>query len=212
MPTILLVDDHIVVRQGLRALLEGQPDLHVIGEAGDGNEAIRLVEQLKPQLVILDLMMPGLNGLEVTRQIHERTRVIVLSMHANQAYVMEALRNGACGYVLKDASSTELIQAVRAVSEGRRYLSAPFSENAIQAYLEKAASAPTDPYDTLTNREREVLHLVAEGFSSAEIAEKLTISVRTVEIHRSNLMHKLDLRSQVDLIRYALRKGILPMA
>jgi two-component system response regulator NreC len=210
--TILLADDHIVVRQGLRVLLEGQPDFSVVGEASDGNEAIRLVDQLKPQIVILDLVMPGLNGLEVARQIHERTRVIVLSMHANQAYVLEALRNGAYGYVLKDASSNELIHAVRAVGEGRRYLSAPFSENAIQAYLQKTGSAPTDPYDTLTNREREVLHLVAEGFSSAEIAGKLSISVRTVEIHRSNLMHKLDLRSQVDLIRYALRKGILPMA
>jgi two-component system response regulator NreC len=213
--TILLADDHRMVRQGFRALLEGEKDFRIVSETGDGLEAMRLAEQLKPRVLVLDLMLPGLRGLEVTRQVKRRglpTKVVILSMHANEAYVMEALRNGASGYVLKDANASELVRAVREAVAGRRYLSPPLSEPAMEAYLEKAQAAGTlDVYETLTNREREVLQLTAEGHTSASIAGKLYISPRTVEIHRSNVLRKLSLRSQTDLIRYALQRGILPM-
>lgn len=214
MTSIVLADDHQVVRQGLRALLEAEPDFRLIGEAGDGLETAQLVERLEPDVLIIDLMMPGLNGLEVTRQVSQRsprTHVVILSMHANEAYVLEALRNGAAGYVLKDSSAADLVKAVREVVAGRRYLSPPLSERAIEAYLHKAQAAELDPYETLTTREREVLHLAAEGHSNAEIAVWLSISPRTAETHRANMMRKLDLRTQTDLIRYALRRGILPL-
>jgi DNA-binding NarL/FixJ family response regulator len=214
MTTIVLADDHHVVRQGLRVLLEGQPDFQLVGEAGDGLEAVQLTERLKPDVLIIDLMMPSLNGLEATRQVSQRsphTRVVILSMHANEAYVLEALRNGAAGYVLKDSSAADLVHAVREVVAGRRYLSSPLSERAIAAYIQKASDVVSDPYEMLTNREREVLHLAAEGYTNAEIADQLSISPRTAETHRANLMHKLGLRTHTDLIRYALRRGILPM-
>jgi DNA-binding NarL/FixJ family response regulator len=214
MTTIVLADDHHVVRQGLRVLLEGQPDFQLVGEAGDGLEAVQLTERLKPDVLIIDLMMPSLNGLEATRQLSQRsphTRVVILSMHANEAYVLEALRNGAAGYVLKDSSAADLVHAVREVVAGRRYLSSPLSERAIAAYIQKASDVALDPYEMLTNREREVLHLAAEGYTNAEIADQLSISPRTAETHRANLMRKLGLRTHTDLIRYALRRGILPM-
>lgn len=212
MTTIVLADDHQVVRQGLRALLEEEPDLRLLGEAGDGLETIQLVERLCPDVLVLDLMMPGLNGLEVTRQVGKRapqTRVIILSMHADEAYVLEALRNGACGYVLKDASVAELVQAVREVAAGRRYLSSPLSERAIEAYVETAQGSVLDRYETLTDREREVLHLVAEGHTNVEIATRLSISPRTAETHRANMMRKLGLHTRTDVIRYALQRGII---
>lgn len=212
--SIVLADDHAVVRHGLRALLEAEPTFRIVGETSDGLQVTDLVTKLKPDVLITDLMMPGLNGLEVTRQVSQRaphTRVIILSMHANEGYVLEALRNGASGYVLKESSSADLVRAVREVASGRRYLSPPLSERAIQSYINSADNAPLDPYDALTNREREVLHLAAEGFSNAEIAARLSISPRTAETHRGNLMRKLDLRSQTDLVRYAIRRGILPM-
>lgn len=214
MTTIVLVDDHPIVRQGLRALLEAEPGFRIAGEAGEGIEAAKLVERLQPDVLVLDLMIPGLNGLEVTRQVRQRsprTRIVILSMHANEAYVLEALRNGATGYVLKGATATELVQAIREVSAGMRYLSPPLSERAIEAYVQKANTAPLDLYETLTSREREILQLTAEGYSATEIADRLSISSRTVETHRANLMRKLGLRTQTDLIRYALRRGILPM-
>jgi two-component system response regulator NreC len=213
MTTIVLADDHQIVRQGLQALLKAEPDLSVIGEAGDGLEAVALVERLKPDVLIIDLMLPGLNGLEVTRQVNQRwpqTRVVILSMHVNEAYVLEALRNGAAAYVLKESSITDLVQAVREAAAGRHYLSPPLSELAIETYLQKAA-ASLDSYETLTTREREVLQLVAEGYHSSDIAARLSISPRTAEAHRANLMRKLGLRNQADLIRYALRRGILPL-
>jgi two-component system, NarL family, response regulator NreC len=159
-------------------------------------------------------MMPGLNGLEVTRQVGQRsprTRVIMLSMYSNEAYVLEALRNGAAGYVLKEASATDLIRAVREVVAGRRYLSPPLSEQAIEAYVQKAQNGLLDPYEALTTREREVLQLAAEGRTNADIAAALFVSPRMVETHRAHLMYKLGLHSQADLIRYALRRGILPL-
>jgi two-component system response regulator NreC len=212
--SIVLADDHNVVREGLRVLLAAEPDFSVAGEVSDGVETVRLVERIKPNVLVVDLMMPGLNGLEVTRQLRQRapeTRVILLSMHANEAYVLEALRNGAGGYVLKDSTAADLVKAIRAVAAGHKYLSAPFSDSAIEAYLQKAKEAPLEPHETLTSREREVLQLVAEGRTSAEIARRLFISVRTVEVHRAHLMRKLGFHSQTDLIRYALTHGILPM-
>jgi DNA-binding NarL/FixJ family response regulator len=210
--TIVLADDHQVVRQGLKALLDAEPDLRVVGEAGDGLQAIRRVEMLCPRVLVLDLMMPGLNGLDVVRQLKRgspHTQVVILSMYANEAYVLEALSNGASAYVLKDSSSADLVHAVREAAAGRKYLSPPLSDRAIEVYQEKARAATLDRYDTLTTREREVLHLAAEGHTSAEVAARLGISARTAETHRSNLMHKLDLHTQADLIRYALRRGIV---
>jgi DNA-binding NarL/FixJ family response regulator len=226
---IVLAEDHQVVRQGFRALLEAEPDFCVVGEATDGVEAIQLAERLQPDVMVVDLMMPGLSGLEVTArvgQLSPRTRVVILSAFDSEAFVVEALRNGAAGYVLKKSSVTDLARALReAVAgrrylspplsvAGRRYLSPPLSERAIEAYVkyvQKVKSATLDPYETLTPRERETFHLVAEGHTSAEIAERLCISPRTVEAHRANMMRKLGLRTQTDLVRYAMRRGIIPM-
>jgi len=212
--TIVLADDHHVVRQGLRALLEAEPGFSVVAEAADGLAAADLVERLKPNVLVLDLMMPRLGGLEVARQVRQRspqTRVVVLSMHANEAYVLEALRNGVAGYVLKESTAADLVQAVREAVAGRRYLSPPLSERAIELYVQKAQATIPDIYETLTSREREVLHLVAEGYSNADIAARLSIARRTAETHRARVMRKLGLRNQTELIRYALRRGILPM-
>lgn len=210
---VVLADDHQVVRRGIRSLLEGEPSLRVVGEAGDGVETVSLVEQLRPDLLIVDLMMPGQSGMEVIRHVLERsplTRIVVLSMHGNEAYVLEALRRGASGYVLKEATEAELVRAVHEVLAGRRYLSPPLSERAIEAYI-KSAGSGTDPYELLTSREQEALRLAAEGHTSAEIASRLSISPRTAETHRANLLRKLGLRSQAELVRYALQRGILPL-
>ena len=209
----MLADDHNLVRQGLRALLEAEPDFSVVGEAADGLEVDDLVGRLQPDVLGLDLMMPGMGGLEVTRQVSRHspeTHVLILSMYSNEAYVMEALRNGAAGYALKNATRDQLVQAVREVAQGRRYLSPPFSERAIEAYMQRTESATVDSYETLTTRERQVLHLAAEGHNNAEIGVRLSIGPRTAESHRRNLMPKLGLRTQTDLIRYALRRGLLP--
>lgn len=212
--TIVLADDHRVVREGLRALLAAEPDFSVVAEAADGLDTVNLVGRLKPNVLVVDLMMPGLSGLEVTRQVRQRlprTHIVILSMYANEAYVLEALRNGAAAYVLKDSSAADLVHAVREVVAGRRYLSPPLSERAIETYAEKAKSTSLDPYETLTTRERQVLHLAAEGHTNTEIGDRLSISPRTVETHRANLMRKLGLDTQTDLIRYALQRGIIPL-
>jgi DNA-binding NarL/FixJ family response regulator len=209
---LLLADDHQILRQGLHALLSSETDLELVGEVGDGLEAVEQTAKLKPDVLSLDLMMPHLNGLEVARQLAKRapeTRIIILSMHAEEGYVLEALRCGVLGYVLKDAGTEELLRAIREVSAGRKYLSQPLSDRAIAYYVEKAQEEPLDPYETLTTREREVLHLAAEGSTSAEIATKLSISPRTAETHRANLMQKLGLHSQTDLVRYALQRGVI---
>ena len=211
MITILLADDHEMIRQALRSLLESQPDFSIVAEAGDGLEAIRQIEIFHPHVSIIDLMMPRLGGLEVARQVSKDTRVLILSMHNNEAYVVQALRHGAMGYVLKDSSADDLVKAVRAVAGGQRYLSEPLSQQMIDRYLQKIQSGPLDIMETLTNREREILHLTAEGMTTVEISNRLSISPRTVEIHRANLMHKLNLHTQTDLIRYAIKRGILPI-
>jgi two-component system, NarL family, response regulator NreC len=214
MTTIVLADDHRIVRQGLRALLTAEENFEVVGEAGDGREALELVRRLRPDVLVLDLMMPGLNGLEVARQLHRQTPkvgVVVLSMYDDEGFVLEALAHGVAAYVLKDSNSSDLVQAVREVAAGRRYLSPPLSDRAIETYLQLAKTGAMDKHETLTTREREVLQLSAEGHTNSEIAARLGISTRTAETHRSRLMHKLGLHTQSDLIRYALKRGIIPM-
>lgn len=209
--TIVLADDHQVMRQGLRSLFKGEVDFQVVGEAGDGIETIRMVESLRPNVLVMDLMMDSINGLEVTRQLCERcpgTSVVILSTQSNEAYVAEALRAGAKAYVLKESSFEELVQAIRKSATGQHFLSLALSERVIEVYLKKR-DAPLDPYETLTTREREVLLLAAHGQSNAKIAERLVISRRTVEVHRAKMMHKLNLANQIELVRFALQRGML---
>lgn len=210
--TIVLADDHRIVRQGLRVLLSAEADFQVIGEADEGREALELVKRLNPDVLVLDLMMPGLNGLEVARQLNKgasHVGVVVLSMHDDEGFVLEALANGVSAYVLKDSNSSDLVQAVREVAAGRRYLSPPLSDRAIETYQQMAKIGAMDRHETLTTREREVLQLSAEGHTNSEIASRLGISTRTAETHRSHLMHKLGLHTQSDLIRYALKRGVI---
>jgi two-component system, NarL family, response regulator NreC len=211
--SIVLADDHHIVRQGVKALLENDADFSVVGEASDGLKAVDLTAHLKPNVLVVDLMMPGLNGIEVTRQVSKlspKTKILILSMYMNEPYVIEALRNGAYGYVLKESNISDLVHAIREVMSGRHYLSPPLSERAIGTYLEQTKDTVLDPYNMLSTREREVLHLAIEGYSNADIAAKLFISSRTAETHRSNMMRKLNLHTQTDLIKYALKKGMLP--
>ena len=212
MTTIILAEDHHIVRQGLKLLLAAETTFELIGEAADGLEAVKLAEQLQPKVLVLDLMIPRLHGLEVIRQVRREspgTRIIILSMHADEHYVMEALRHGASGYVLKDAFADDLVTAVKTVLAGRRYLSPALAERAVTGYLERPGESDLDVYETLTNRERLVLQLAAEGSSNPEIAQKLFISPRTAETHRAKLMRKLNLRSQTELVRFAIRRGII---
>jgi two-component system, NarL family, response regulator NreC len=212
--TVLLADDHPIVRQGLRHLLEAEPDVTIVGEASDGLQAAQLVEKFRPNVLIVDIMMPGLNGLDVLRQVKERspaTCSIVLSMQSADVYVVEALKAGALGYVLKETGPSELLNAVQQVVQGHRYLSPRLAERLIDVLLETTEKVTADPYQTLTNREREVLQMASEGLSTSEIAKRLSISPRTAELHRGRMMNKLGLRNQTELIRYALKRGILPM-
>jgi two-component system response regulator NreC len=212
--TILLADDHPIVRQGLRHLLEDEAGVMIVAEASDGLQTIQLAEKFKPNVLILDMMMPDLNGLEVLKQVKERspgTSSIVLSMQSADIYVVEALKAGALGYVLKETGPSELLGAIQQVFRGQRYLSPRISERLIDMLLENTEKLPADPYQSLTNREREVLQMAAEGLSTSEIAKRLSISPRTAELHRGRMMNKLGLHNQTDLIRYALKRGILPM-
>jgi len=209
--SIVLADDHPIVREGLGAILRGETDFRIVGEAADGAEAVRAVERLRPDILILDLMMPGLSGLEVARQVAKRaprTRIVVLSMHSDVAYVAEVLRAGAGGYVLKESGVGELVRAIREVQAGRQYFSPPLDPERLRASA-AGASVP-GPYESLTAREREVLNLTVEGYTGGEIAERLFISQRTVETHRANLMRKLSVRNQKELIRHALEHGRTP--
>lgn len=209
---VLLAEDHEIVRRGLRMLLEAQPDLRVVGETGDGIETLRLAERLEPDIVVLDLGMPCLGGLDVIREIRKhcaKSRVVVLSGHAEESYVQSAIRNGAHAYVLKSSSTDDLVRAIHEAAAGRRFLSQAVAGPLIEALLNPAADVSADSYEALTTREREVLNLAAEGRSNPEIASRLFISRRTVETHRANLLRKLGLKSQTDLVRYAVDRGII---
>jgi two-component system, NarL family, response regulator NreC len=209
--TVLLADDHKLIRQGMKAMLSSQSDIHVIGEAADGNEALSMVESLKPDVVLLDVMMPNLNGIEVAYQIHQRglkSRIVILSMHSNASYAVRALHNGALGYVIKDADFSEIIAAIRSASLGKRYLSNIIADEVLEMLLanegEKSGSI-----DMLSAREREVLQLIAEGNTNSAIANKLTLSVRTVEAHRARIMAKLRINSHAELVRLAVQQGLV---
>jgi DNA-binding NarL/FixJ family response regulator len=213
--SVVLADDHPIVRQGLRALLEGSGGCQVVGETADGLSAVDLIVDLRPDVAVLDVQMPDLGGLEVARRVRDRspeTRVIILSMYADEPYVLDALRHGAAAYVLKGSAITDLLEALRAVMSGKRYLSAPLAERALDSYAQRAdaGSHPLDRYEMLTSREREVLQLAAQGLSNADIGERLAISPRTAETHRANLLRKLGVQTQTELVRFAIGRGLLP--
>ena len=211
---IVLADDHAILREGIRALLEDQPDMTVIGEAADGRKAIELARDLSPDIIVMDIGMPLLNGLEATRQIKHnfpQVAVLVLTMHDNEEYVSHILAAGASGYVLKRAASSELVTAIRAVAAGQSFLSPAVTKLLIEGYMGRQLAAPVmvDPFETLTAREREVLQLVAEGHTNSQIAKLLNISIKTVKAHRSNLMQKLGLHDRGALIKVAIQRGII---
>ncbi|HEY6509619.1 MAG TPA: response regulator transcription factor [Vicinamibacterales bacterium] len=210
---VLLGDDHTVLRQGLRKILEERRDWRVVAEAGNGRDAVREALALNPDVAVLDIGMPLLNGIEATRQIARRApsvRVLILSMHSDQAYVTQAVQAGARGYLLKDSAAAELIEAIAAVSAGKSFFSPAVAQVVFDDYVRSLTDKGiTDPYDSLSEREREVLQLVAEGRSSKEIAELLSISPATVETHRAHLLQKLRLHNTVEVVRYATRRGII---
>lgn len=208
---VLLADDHTLVRAGIRGLLEGLADVDVVGEAGDGQEALRLAEELRPDVVLLDVGMPGLNGLEVAGRLaafDSSIRVIILSMHTSEEYVLRALRAGCAGYLLKGSAVSELEIAVRAVARGESYLSPAVSKRVVDDYVSRTGGA-ADPLDALTPRQREILQLAAEGHSSKEIAQRLGLSFKTVEAHRAQLMQRLNLHDLASLVRFAVRTGLV---
>ena len=205
---ILLADDHAVVRQGFKMILDAQADMETVGEAANGREAVELAEQLRPDVVVMDVAMPELNGIEATRRVADvspRSRVLALSMHKDSVYVREILRAGARGYLLKDSISSDLLAAVRAIARGEGYLSPGVSDAVLNDYRRHV----TDPIDLLTSREREVLQMIAEGKTNKEIATVLNLSVYTVDAHRGRIMEKLNVHSVTDLVRFAVRCGLV---
>jgi len=210
---IVIAEDHTILRESLRALLSLQEDLDVVGEAEDGREAIRRVEELTPDLILMDLSMPKMNGVEAIREIRRRvpeTKILTLTVHKAEEFVLEVLQAGADGYIPKDASSNELVMAIKSVLMGKRYLSPSVSKVVIEGYLEsKRTFVSSTPWETLTKREREILKLIAEGHKNKEIADFLCISVKTVEKHRANLMKKLGLHSAAALTAYAMERGLV---
>ncbi|MCF7810443.1 response regulator transcription factor [bacterium] len=211
---IILADDHKLFRDGLRILLEKDSDFTVIGEADNGLKTISMARDLKPDIIIMDISMPKLNGVEATRKIlgeNSEVRVIILSMHSDRRFVLETLKAGAVGYILKDSSITELADGIKYVMNNRIYLSAQISKNIIQDYVRIAQQSESSAFTLLSSREREVLQLLTEGKSNREVAESLNISVKTVETHRKNIMEKLNIHSIAELTKYAIREGITPL-
>jgi DNA-binding NarL/FixJ family response regulator len=210
---IVIAEDHTILREGLRALLSSSPDFDIVGEAEDGREAIRCVEKLKPHLVLTDLSMPRMNGMEAIREIRRRapeTKILVLTVHKTEEYILATLQAGADGYLLKDSSHAELLAAVTHVLSGKHYISPGISDKILEGYLEgrKAIKTRTS-WETLTSREREILKLIAEGYKNKEIADDLCISVKTVEKHRANLMEKLNLHNVQGLTAFAIERGLV---
>lgn len=212
--TVLLADDHRILREGIRSLLEKEPDIEVVAEASEGGEAVAKAQQLSPDLVLMDITMPGMNGLEATRQIKALkpgVKVLILTMHESNQYISQFLRSGASGYVLKDTAAQELVGAIRAVNQGDAFLYPSIARMLLEEYIQKVQSGEErGSYDGLTDREREVLRMVAEGKTNKEIADDLSLSVRTVQAHRANLMGKLHMHDRTELVRYAIRKGLIP--
>lgn len=209
---ILLADDHTILRDGIRALLEDEPDMLVVGEAEDGRTAVKLACQLHPDVVLMDIAMPLLNGLEATRQIKRecpQVNVLILTMHENEEYIRQVLASGAMGYILKDAAARELLDAIHAVQRGEAVLSPAITRLVIENYLRWGDLQKENDPSGLSPREREVLQLIAEGYSNKQIAEILCISIKTVQTHRANLMSKLDLHDRADLIKYAIQRKII---
>ncbi len=210
---VLLADDHAIVREGVKRILTAEPDLDVVGEAEDGLQAVEQAKKLKPDVAVLDISMPELNGIEATKQIKAalpNTHTIALTMHADDAYVFQLLKAGASGYVLKRAAATDLVQAIRAASRGEAFLYPSVAKAVVSDYLKRLESGEgRETYDGLTDREKEILTLVAEGATNQEIAQKLYISVKTVQTHRAHIMEKLNLHDRTMLVRYAIRKGLL---
>lgn len=209
----MIAEDYTILREGLRALLSSHPDLEIVGEAQDGGMAIHAVERLNPDLVLMDLSMPKMNGMDAIREIRKRcpgTKVLVLTVHNTEEYILATLKAGADGYALKDSTQAELLIAVKSVLEGKRYISPGISEKVIDGYLDgKKTVGPRTAWETLTHREREIMKLIAEGYKNRQIAEYLSISPKTVEKHRANLMEKLDLHSTSALTALALEKGLV---
>lgn len=212
---ILLVDDHQIMREGLMSLMADEPDLEVVGDASDGRQAVQMAKRLKPDLVVMDISMPGLSGIEATRQILEeldRVRVLALSMHADPRFVAGALEAGAHGYMIKDCTSRELLECIRTVAEGGTYLSPQVAEVVVKGFVRRLGEETgTPPASVLTPREREVLQLLVEGHTVKAIAERIHLGVKTVETHRRNIMEKLGLKNMVDLIKYAMREGVVSL-
>lgn len=209
---ILIADDHTLMRQGIKALLEDEPDIVVVGEADDGRETVRLAHQLRPNVVLMDIAMPSLNGLEATRQIkheHPEINVLVLTMYDHEEYLRQLLEVGASGYILKRAAASELVAAIRAVNAGEAVLSPSITRMLLNDYLRRETPSVEVEGNSLTPREREVLQLIAEGKTSREIAELLSLSIKTVQSHRGSIMQKLDLHDRGDLIKYAIQKKII---
>jgi len=212
---VLIADDHVIVREGLRTLLEAQPDIEVVGEATSGEEAVSKAKAIKPDIVLMDISMPGMNGLEATRQIREHSpevKILALTMHEGDEYFFKILEAGASGYFIKGGSSSELISALQAVWQGHVFLYPTMATKLVSDYMQRVRSGQAkESYDGLTNREREILKLIAEGYSNQEIAKRLVLSPSTVQTHRANIMSKLQLHSRTELVKYAIQHGFITL-
>lgn len=210
---VVVADDHAIVREGVRMILAREQDIEVVGEAGDGQEALDLVASLRPQVVIMDISMPGMGGIEATQRVktkHPEVQVLALTMHEDETYVFQLLRAGAAGYVLKRAAAQDLVQAVRAAAKGEAFLYPSIARKVVEDYLRRVETGEErERYDGLTTREKEILTLIAQGLSNQQIAEKLYISIKTVQTHRAHILEKLGLHDRTELVRYAIRKGLI---